>query len=114
MNMQNILEFAAMQIPLLIGVTWKTASEKAAIFRAIDSVKDSHDKQIALLERNLALLTQESQLGRGSLEEKVSGQGKRFGSKFERLERKVDDVIDYKVIIAKLDSISNMVEGKGQ
>lgn len=113
MNTQNILDFAVMQIPLLIGLTWKTAAEKAAIFRAIDAVKDSHDRRLGLLEKSLALLTQESQLSRASLEEKVSGQGKRFGSKFERIEKKVD-VIDYKIILSKLDSISNKLEDKNQ
>jgi hypothetical protein len=53
------------------------------------------------------LLIQESQTSRLSLEDKITGQGKRFGSKIERLEKRVDDTIDFKIIICKLDEIKD-------
>jgi hypothetical protein len=110
MNIDNITEIVVSQIPLIIGLVWKAAAEKAAIYRTIDFVKDSHDKQLSLLDKNLSLLTQESQSARLSLDEKLVGQGKRFGSKFERIERRVEDVLDYKVIISQLDKISKKLE----
>ncbi|MTJ56019.1 hypothetical protein FJR38_26900 [Anabaena sp. UHCC 0253] len=104
-SLNNLMELAIAQLPLAIAFTWKAAGEKHALYKAIDNVKDSHDRLIAALDKNLSLLAQESQSSRNSLEEKVAGQGKRFGAKFERLERKVDDVIDYKVILDRLDNL---------
>jgi hypothetical protein len=105
MTLKLLTEFALMQIPLIIGIIWKTAAEKSAIYRAIDAVKDGHDRQIGLLDKNLSLLTQESQISRLSLDEKITGQGKRFGSKFDRLEQKINETIDFKLIISKLENL---------
>ncbi|MTJ11844.1 hypothetical protein FJR11_04380 [Anabaena sp. UHCC 0187] len=106
-TINNLMETVLMQVPLIIALTWKAATEKAAIYRAIDAVKDGHDKQLYLLDKNLSLLTQESQASRLSLEDKVSGQGKRFGSKFERIEKKVEDVIDFKIIVCRLEEMKD-------
>jgi hypothetical protein len=105
--LNNLMEATIMQIPLMIALTWKAASEKAAIYRAIDAIKDGHDKQIYLLDKTLSLLVQEFQSTRLSLEDKLSGQGRRFGSKFERVDKKLEDAIDFKIIICKLDELKD-------
>lgn len=102
------------QIPVIIGFTWSIASEKNKLEqrinqvefnleRAIDNVNDTHSTILNSIDKRLDLHIQSSITARESLNERLQGQGKRFGSKFERLERRVDEVLNLNVIIEKLN-----------
>jgi hypothetical protein len=99
----SLLEAIIGQIPTLITAVWWAARQKSDLEKIIDSVKDNHDLQIRLLDKTVSLLTQEFQTFRSSFDEKLTGQGKRFGSKFERLEDRVNEVIEFKVLDKKID-----------
>lgn len=92
-----------MQLPSIIWLTWKAASEKASIYKEIDAVGDSLGKLLSSLDKRLDLHIQDSHAARESLTEKIQGQGKRFGAKFERLEDRVNDAICVQRIETKID-----------
>ena len=83
-------EYLLAQIPFFLGLTWKAASEKAAVVKSIEAVKTASERELSLLDKNLSLLALESQTSRSSLDEKISGQGRRFAGKFERIESSIE------------------------
>lgn len=97
MNKQSIVDFMLMQIPALICGIWWAANEKAKIYAAIDNVKDSLMASFSQMDKRLDLHIQDSHHARETLTEKVAGQGKRFGSKFDRLERYIEKIIGEKI-----------------
>ena len=98
-----LLEFITTQVPLIIAAVWYIARQKALLEKMIDAVKDSQDKQIALLDKMLSLLTLDFQSFKGNTEEKINGQGKRFQSKIERIEDKILQAINLQNIEKKID-----------
>ncbi|MBD2571353.1 hypothetical protein [Anabaena lutea] len=93
-NINDFMEIALMQLPSIIWLTWKAASEKAAIYKEIDAVGDSLGKLVNSLDKRLDLHIQDSHAARESLTEKIQGQGKRFGAKLDRIEAKLDKCVE--------------------
>lgn len=98
-----LLEFITTQVPLIIAAVWYIARQKALLEKMIDAVKDSQDKQIALLDKMLSLLTLDFHSFKSNTEEKITGQGKRFQSKIERIEDKILQTINLQNIEKKID-----------
>lgn len=84
---EKILEVAAMQIPIVIGFIWWVAGERAKVYVAIDDIKDKLESNFNQLDKRLDLHIQDSHHATDSLGERIAGQGKRFGAKFNRIER---------------------------
>lgn len=94
---EKTLEVIAMQIPIIIGFIWWAAGEKAKIYQAIDNVKDNLEGEFNQLDKRVDLHIQDSHHARDSLSERISGQGKRFGSKFNRIERYIELLVGKKL-----------------
>lgn len=92
-----ILEVALMQIPSLIGLVWWAGIERAKLYEEIDAVQDFLKDLYTQLDKRVDLHIQDSHHARESLNERVTGQGKRFGSKFERIERYIEKLVGDKI-----------------
>jgi hypothetical protein len=98
-----LLEFIATQVPLIIAAVWYVARQKALLERMIDTVKDSQDRQIALLDKMLSLLTLDFNSFKSNTEEKITGQSKRFQAKIDRIEDTILQTINLQNIEKKID-----------
>lgn len=106
MRIPDLAELLLTQFPTVILLTWKAAAEKQALYKLVDDIKDAHDKQLSLLDKNLSLLSQESQTGRMVLSQEIAGCGRRFSAKIERMERRTDEVVNLVRIEKKIDKLS--------
>lgn len=97
MSKEKILEIVIMQSPIAVGFIWWAAGEKAKVYITIDALKDNLKETINQIDKRLDLHIQDSHAARDSLTEKISGQGKRFGSKFERVERYIELLVKRKI-----------------
>jgi hypothetical protein len=98
-----LLEFIATQVPLIIATVWYIARQKALLERMIDAVKDSQDRQVALLDKMLSLLTLDFNSFKSNTEEKITGQSKRFQAKIDRIEDTIFQTINLQNIEKKID-----------
>jgi hypothetical protein len=98
-----LLEFIATQVPFIIGAVWYAARQKALLERMIDTVKDNQDRQIALLDKMLSLLTLDFNSFKSNTEEKITGQSKRFQAKIDRIEDTILQTINLQNIEKKID-----------
>jgi hypothetical protein len=98
-----LLEFIATQVPLIIAAVWYIARQKALLEKMIDAVKDSQDRQIALLDKMLSLLTLDFNSFKSNTEEKITGQSKRFQAKIDRIEDTILQTINLQNIEKKID-----------
>lgn len=97
MTKQILIEVALMQIPAIIGCIWWAGVERANIYDAIDEVNDSLKELYSQLDKRVDLHIQDSHHARETLSERVAGQGKRFGEKFERVERYIEKLVGEKL-----------------
>lgn len=94
---EEIVELIIMQIPVVIGFIWWAAGERAKVYVSIDSLKDGLKDLINQLDKRVDLHIQDSHSARDSLAEKITGQGKRFGAKLDRIERYIELLIKRKI-----------------
>jgi hypothetical protein len=110
MNKQQTMEFILMQIPGLVVLVWWAAAQKHLIYTEIDDLGDNLKERITSLESLLNLHIQESRMSRESISERVQGQGRRFGSKFKRLEQRVGAVLDFNILLDKVSKIQEKLD----
>lgn len=105
MDRQQVFESIVMQLPAIISFIWWVAKEQHKIYTAISSLKEDIRNQLSLVDKRLDLHIQDSHAARESISEKVTGQGKRFGAKIERLEHLLDKNLDFKRLEEKIEKL---------